>query len=168
MSAYAASINLTSPSDAETSENPMKLSAHEITQNYYSGYQLALDIIRQRHETMGFGSVLGSAESIDLAQSVFGCERLVSLIQAVKFDRQVYSRVITEEVDKLSKELFPDVGKRRFISLDKLHDAYSVEFEQAEETPAVDSLSQFEVLDYLKNKLSPERFDYLQHIFQNQ
>lgn len=166
MSAYAASINLTS--DAETSENPMKLSAHEITQNYYSGYQLALDIIRQRHETMGFGSVLGSAESIDLAQSVFGCERLVSLIQAEKFDRQVYSRVITEEVDKLSKELFPNVGKRRFISLDKLHDAYSVEFEQAEEPPAVDSLSQFEILDYLKNKLSPERFDYLQHIFQNQ
>ena len=168
MSAYAASVKLASPFDSQISGNGMKLSTHEITQNYYSGYQLALDLIRQKHETMGYGSMLGSAESIDLAQSVFGCERLVQLIQTEKFDRQIYARVITEEVDKLSKELFPDVGKRRFISLDKLHDAYSVEFEQSEEPPAVDALSQFEILDYLKTKLSSERFDYLQHIFQNQ
>lgn len=168
MSAYAAGISLANPNVTETHKNRMKLSSHEITQNYYSGYQLALEIIGQQHEKMSYGALLGNSDSIDLAQSVFGCERLVSLIQTEKFDRQVYSRVITEEVDKLSKELFPDVGKRRFVSLDKLHDAYSVEFEQAEEPAVVDSLSQFEILDYLKNKLSPERFDYLQHIFQNQ
>ena len=169
MSAYTASVRLPDASRPfENAETLMKLSTQEVTHNYYSGYQLALDIIKQKHEKMGYGTILGSSESIDLAQSVFGCERLVHLIQTEKFDQQTYSRVITEEVEKLSKELFPDVGKRRFVSLDKLHDAYNVEFEQAEETSSADALSQFEILDYLKNKLSPERFDYLQHIFQNQ
>lgn len=169
MSACSIELNLADLSQQiETPAISMKLSTQEITQNYYSGYQLALDMIKQKHEKMGYGSMLGTVESIDLAQSVFGCERLVQLIQTEKFDRQTYSRVISEEVDRLGKELFPDVGKRRFVSLDKLHDAYNVEFEQQEEAASGDTLSQFEILDYLKNKLSPERFDYLQQIFQTQ
>ncbi|KAB2877948.1 hypothetical protein F9K33_14990 [bacterium] len=169
MSSYTASIILDSSSGPiENAETLMKLSTQEVTHNYYSGYQLALDLIKQKHEKMGYGSMLGSAESIDLAQSVFGCERLVQLIQTEKFDQQIYRRVISEEVDRLSKELFPDVGKRRFVSLDKLHDAYHVEFEQAEEPAAVDTQSQIEILDYLKNKLTAERFEYLQQIFQAQ
>lgn len=168
MSSYAAGIALDRSTINQTSDPAMKLSAAEITQNYYSGYQLALDIIREKHETLGYGSMLGSAESVDLAQSVFGCERLVQLIQTEKFDPHTYARVITEEVERLSKELFPDVGKRRFVSLDKLHDAHQVELGQAEEIPAADALSQFEILDYLKSRLSSERFDYLQQIFQTQ
>jgi hypothetical protein len=144
----------------------MKLSSHDISHNYYSGYQLALELLKQKHDS--YGAMLANSDSVDLAQSVFGCERMVQLIQTEKFDRQTYSRIIQEEIDKLSKELFPDVGKRRFISLDKLHDAYHVEFEQTDELPASDALSQFEILDYLKNKLSFDRFDYLQRIFENQ
>ncbi len=144
----------------------MNLSSHEISHNYYLGYQLALEILKQKHDS--YGTMLANSDSVDLAQSVFGCERMVQLIQTEKFDRQIYSRIIQEEIDQLGRELFPDVGKRRFVSLDKLHDAYHVEFEQTDEPAAPDSLSQFEILDYLKNKLSPERFEYLQRIFESQ
>ncbi len=146
----------------------MKLTSQEITQNYYLGYQLALDIIKQKHPSMG--SLTDSAEYIDLAQSVFGCERLVELIQTEKFDRTLYARVISEEVESVSKLFFPDVGKRRYVSIDKLQDAYGVELEEeAPDQPKTEEpFSKFEILDHLKTKLSPERFEYLSVLLNSQ
>lgn len=148
--------------------NSPKLTPQEVTQNYYAGYQLAIDIIRRQHKSLGFSVADTDMDVIELAQSVFGCERLVQLIQEQKFNEAIYSAVIKEEVDQLSKSLFPDVGKRRFVSIDKLHDDYNIDFSGEEVTAETPSISPFEILDYLQDKLSPENFTYLQQLFAHQ
>ncbi len=148
-----------------------KLTDHEITENYYAGYQLALDVIRRKQRAVGFDLDTADPEYLDLAQSVFGSERLIRLIQTERFDAVSYGRIIAEEIDKLSKELFPDVGKRRFVSLDKLHDEYSVELEADDPigfVEPVDTISPGEVLDYLRSKLSADNFAYVRRLFDQQ
>ena len=141
----------------------VKLSTTEITQNYYAGYQLALEIIQERLGDRAFGE-----DATDLAQSVFGCERLVRLIESKQFEKEVYTRVITDELNRVSRELFPDVGKRHIVSLDKLHDEYLLEFEEKSSSPQDPTISQFELLDYVKGKISSDRFSYLEKLVKNQ
>lgn len=152
----------------------MGLSSSVITQNYYAGYQLALDLIRQKRALSGFNLSAVDTDMIELAQSVFGCERLVRLIQTTPFRKDLYENVIAEELERISKTLFPDVGKKRFVSLEKLHDSYDYEFPDGEappDEPACDAASAIqyaEILDYVKNKLSQENFDYLSELFSHQ
>ncbi len=154
----------------------MKLTPDQITNNYYAGYQLALDMIQDKQESLGFRSGGLDPEIVDLAQSVFGCESLVNLIQTTLFDKNVYTAVIEKELVTIGKSLFPDVGKRRFVSLDKLHDDYSIDIpgETTDtnhwEQPSYEQheISRLEVLDYVRNKLSPENFDYLEKLFSRQ
>lgn len=151
----------------------MKLKSDQITSNYYSGYQLALDMILQKQESLGFSMNGLDPELVDLAQSVFGCESMVELIQTTPYDKDVYASVISKELEILAKSLFPDVGKRRFVSLDKLHDDYSVEIPAGgDETPSWDitapethEISQQEILDHVRNKLSDDNFVYLRKLF---
>lgn len=148
-----------------------KLTDHEITENYYAGYQLALDVIRRHQRSVGFDLDTSDPDHLDLAQSVFGTERLIRLIQTERFDRSRYERIIAEEIEKLSRELYPDVGKRRFVSLDKLHDEYSVELEADEPltyVEPVDTIAPSDVLDYLDGKLNRDNYEYIRQVFAQQ
>jgi hypothetical protein len=151
----------------------MKLTPDQITQNYYAGYQLALDIIQDKQESLGYSMTGFDPEIVDLAQSVFGCESLIQLIQTTLFDKETYTSVITKEIIPLAKSLFPDVGKRQYISLDKLHDDYSIDVAgDQDETPGWDlpsggqnEISRLEVLDYIEHKLTKENYEYLKTLF---
>jgi len=146
----------------------VKLSQHEITKNYYAGYQLALDIIRDSQNT-DFVNAAWDMDYIELAQSVFGCERLVRLIQTERFDRELYERIIAEEVAALSKNLFPDVGKRHFVSIDKLRDEFSVDMEDhSQPEGGSEAVLQDDVLAYLQGRISSQNFDYLKKVFERQ
>ncbi len=157
------------PLSVRTGTGPVKLSDPEITRNYYAGYELALELIRKKQSRFGFDVDPADPEYLDLAQSVFGSERVLQLIQTEHFNRAAYEPVIAEEIDALARELYPDVGKRRFVSLDKLHDAYAVDLDGDTAMigePSVESLSRFEVLDYLRNKLSADNLRYLKTVFE--
>ncbi len=144
--------------------NMPTLSHQQVSDNYHHGYDLALELIRE--QSSGFGLELPD-ELAEIAQSVFGCEQLVRLIQTTPFDRATYEPIIRAEIARLSKTLFPDVGKRHFISIDKLRDEYDVEFESAPDElispePAV---SEHEVLRYLQGRIHPDNYTYLQRLF---
>lgn len=151
----------------------MKLTPEQITHNYYAGYELAVDIILERQELLGFSKTGIDPEIVDLAQSVFGCEALVNLIQTTGFDKAKYTAVISKEIETLGKTLYPDVGKRQFVSIDKLHDDYSIDIQSDNEEqpdfsqPAYEQveISRLEVLDYIKNKISRDNYEYLELLF---
>lgn len=141
-----------------------RLSSQQIADNYHRGYDLALQLIRSKQRSLGFSGIDLPEDVAELAQSVFGCESLVQLIQTTPFDADIYRSVIQSEIDTLSKSLFPDVGKRHFVSLDKLHDEYDVQLESLQdEGPwnAESDISESAVLDYLQGKINDDNYQYL-------
>lgn len=154
----------------------MKLSGDQITQNYYAGYQLALEIIFENEEAFGIKTHALNPEIVDLAQSVFGSEAMVHFLETTAFDRNLYRPVIEKEIKRLSKSFYPDVGKRRFLSLDKMHDELDYEladertmdFPQDMASPSEPAIQTDEILDYLKNKISEPSRQYLALLFSRQ
>ena len=130
-------------------------------------------MIRTQHSRRGYEA---SEETItDLAQSIFGSEGLVSLIQEQEFSEEAYGPVIEEELVRVSRELFPDVSKRHVISLNKLQDDYNVELAVESDRDAGEEISipeptvsEDEILAYLQGKLNPESLEYLSFLFNEQ
>jgi hypothetical protein len=158
-----------SPAIAESVSGPPvtdmnRLNSQQIADNYHRGYDLALQLIRSRQRALGFSGLDLPDDVAELAQSVFGCESLVQLIQTTPFDADAYTAVIQTEIDELARSLFPDVGKRHFVSLDKLHDEYDVQLEMLPEEDAWSpepGISESTVLDYLRGKISDDNYRYL-------
>lgn len=138
----------------------MSLTTDVISRNYQSTLQLVETLLRRDFRQRGYDSEI-SAELDDLCLSVIGHEPVVLLIQQVPFEPSVYQPLILSAIDEVKRLFFPDIRKKRFVSIDALNgdtEWLADEPEIAEESP------QPELADALENLISRESCEYLQKI----
>ncbi len=100
-------------------------------------------------------------DETDFAQSVVGSEKIVELIQSIPFEKSIYTPALKVEIKRVSIEFFPDVGKRHIVSLDAWQES-GLPFDAA---PASHDVDKNDVLAYLKERLSVDRWGYLSRLF---
>lgn len=143
------------------------LTNSQIQDNYERSYALTLDLVRRRRKKQGFDPAVEGDRNVELAQSVLGSERLVRLIQTTPYDRDIYAEIINEETDGISRSLFPDVGKKWFVSIDKLKDDFSYEIEEQAPSPLPfeegdpDAITSEQILSHLDGRISQQDLYYL-------
>ena len=150
--------------DVHSGMKTTKLSGPVIADNYDQGIRLAMRLIEAR-ENLADGSGM---DITDWAQSVFGTERLVRLIETEPFSEKIYAPVIREEIERLAKTWYPDVGKRHIVSINKLEDEFDVHVadDEAPSSPLA-TVSADQVLDFLSSRLTSAQLEYLRRILKN-
>lgn len=147
----------------------MQLSRNEISDNYFETLKLASRLIHQTRKEKGYAADLSPALLTELAQSAAGSESIVNLIQTELFSPDIYKPLLLDVIDQVKKQLFPDVKKRRFISLSQTDMEISTEAQQD-----IDQISDFHfdnsaslILHHLKSNLSSIDFNYINQLLQN-
>jgi hypothetical protein len=112
----------------------MQLSRNEISRNYFETLKLASNLINKSRSEKGYMKDLSSALISELAQSAAGSEPIVKLIQTEHFNADTYGCALLIAIDECKRELFPDVKKRRFISISQTGLELSSEETAAEPT----------------------------------
>lgn len=95
----------------------MKLSSKQISENYRLCYDFTYSLLQKDFNLRGQKIHSENTELVDLIQSVIGHEDIVNLIQTVPFGFQNYKQTILDILPQVKKSLFPDVRKKRYISL---------------------------------------------------
>jgi hypothetical protein len=95
----------------------MKLSTEQISESYQCCYEYTSNILQKNIKLRGYDSLTENPEIIDLIQSVVGHESIVELLQQVPFSTTKYNQPIQSAINEVKKILFPDVSKKRYISI---------------------------------------------------
>ncbi len=144
----------------------MPLTSDQISQNYKKCFDLAVKLIAQSNRTRGYEIDKSNQQLIDLAQSVTGDENIVRLIQDTLFNPPEYEPALRAAIDTVKNELFFDVNKKRFLSLDK-HNLDFLIYNNPSETETVvdlrDEDQELKLLNILESKLSQNGFTYLKN-----
>lgn len=93
------------------------MNINQIRKNYERTLQLAKDIIAADQRRRGF-ETQRQWHILEMAQTVCGHESVVRLIQNQPFDPVIFEIAIRQAGDEVGRELFPDIFKHRFVSLD--------------------------------------------------
>ncbi len=102
------------------------LAAGQISQNYQDSYALTSELLQQDFGKRGYTVDPAGAEFNDLVQTVLGHPPVVACLQHIRFERQRYEPVLREAIDAVKRAFFPDVRKKRFLSLDALESDFLV------------------------------------------
>ena len=147
----------------------MPLSREEISKNYFETLKLTSKLIHQSRRDKGYSVDLSPAVVTELAQTAAGSESIVNLIQTELFDPTTYQLLLLDAIDQCKKQLFPDVKKRRFISLSQTDLEISTEDHlETDESPIFHIENTASLLFHnLKSKLNPEDFNYINQHLQN-
>jgi hypothetical protein len=144
----------------------MPLTSDQISLNYKKCFALSVKLIAQSNRTRGYESDKSNQQLIDLAQSVTGDENIVRLIQDTLFNPPEYEPALRAAIDTVKKELFFDVNKKRFLSLDK-HNLDFLICTNPSETETIvdlrDEDQELKLLNILESKLSQTGFTYLKN-----
>ncbi len=146
-------------------EDQMSLSIKQVSQNYQECYRLICRVMESHLGRQGHEADLSRPEIVELCQSVLGHEPVVRLLQQKPFRESVYQSVVQQAVDEVKKMLFPDVAKKRFVSIEAVgekgwHCETQIEWEDEQL-----SVSHPErVITYLQEHLSPPSFRYLTEV----
>ena len=97
----------------------MRLSGPQISSNYQQAYSLAVELLKQLLQQRGY-TRLESYDEEEICQSALGNISIVSLLTEKVFTPDSYRIPLMEAIEDSRRMLFPDVGKRRFTSIDKL------------------------------------------------
>ena len=145
----------------------MRLSSNQISRNYQLCYELTSSLLTGKLRLRGVDHQNDNPEKIDLIQSIIGHEDIVELIQYTPFCMQIYELQILKSMDEVKKSLFPDVNKKRYISIDNKNFSYLENYLVSDETihnaedkklknistTKICSLLKPDLEDYYKNKL---------------
>lgn len=147
----------------------MQLSREEISKNYFETLKLASKLVNQTRREKGYSAALSPAMVTELAQTAAGSETIVKLIQTELFSPIIYEPQLLDAIDQCKKQLFPDVKKRRFISLSQTGMEIT-----SEDTLESDEIPVFQIentasriVHTLKSNLSTEDFNYINQVLQN-
>lgn len=89
----------------------------QYNRRYKQAYVLCKKLLKQKIKLLGKS---GSNISEKTIQSVLGSFEVTKLIMYSDFNPDIYIPVLKEEIENTRKELFPDLAKNRFITLDNL------------------------------------------------
>jgi len=144
------------------SEN-RQLSRDQINQNYKSALDLAVELVNKKFRNRGYDPEARHELMLNLAQSALADEAAVNLLKTAVFDDSLYSPVISTALDSVKKEMFPDLNKRRAVSLAKSEEYISLKaFKNAEAEDLPRSGIEIDYLDILKENISAESWNYLE------
>jgi len=141
-----------------------KLTARRINQNYREALALSSELAAVHLSGRGYDPEQQHEWVDNLAQSALADERVVMLLRNTPYDRARYLPILKEALDDVRKVLFPDVKKRRFVSIDG---KYEIPTEMPDtsvynEEPAAITQTDDTLNDKLRAVLSPEAFAYWQ------
>lgn len=142
----------------------MLLSASQVSKNYSECYRLTASLLKQKFLRRGFDADPGHPEFIELCQSVIGHENVVLLLQTKNFIPADYQPVLEKAIDEVKRIFFPDICKKRFISLDTLEsDSLAYQEEWATDPEPVAFPEEKEMAERLRKILSVESFEYFKN-----
>ncbi|MGH1364814.1 MAG: hypothetical protein ACRBF0_14720 [Calditrichia bacterium] len=136
----------------------MQLSGAQVSANYQQAYSYSEQLLSELLRGRGY-SQIDAHEHEELCQSALGEPAIVELLTTIVFSEKSYRETLLEAINSVRRIFFPDIGKRRFTSVDKLEHVLHAEEKEILVEPDVDNSEQ--VLDHLLNVLSPEDGEYL-------
>jgi len=137
----------------------MRLSSNQISRNYQLCYELTSSLLTGESRLRGVDLQNENPEKIDLIQSIIGHEDIVELIQYKPFSKQAYESQILLSMDKVKKSLFPDVNKKRYLSINNKNLGFlenyliSEEAIHSAENNKIKNISTTKICSLLKPKL---------------
>ncbi len=140
----------------------MALPPEEISRNYRSVYAFVEQLLARRFRARGQSVDPDHPEVVELCQSVIGHPPVVELLCRQPFCPETFAPVVEQAIDAVRRALFPDVCKRRFVSLDVLNGNSSIPAAESPETEHSPAISQErEAPDAAPDWLSQETREYL-------
>ena len=137
------------------------LSKTKISENYQLCYQLAETLLAADFQRRGYRSDAAGIAFVELCQSIMGDEAVVVLLQTTRFEQNRYEPVLRTAMDEIKRLLFPDVCKRRYVSLDSLKTVLAVSEPPIAETRET-QVPPRETLSVLRRQLTPSAMYYLE------
>ncbi|MCK6622231.1 MAG: hypothetical protein HUU32_02440 [Calditrichaceae bacterium] len=145
------------------------LSAAQVSKNYQECYRLTGHLLKQKFNQRGFEADPDHPEFVELCQSVVGHESVVLLLQSEPFAASLYRPALEIAIDEVKRLLFPDIRKKRFVSIDALETeflssgeaSYSPEAERYIEAESAPGGNSEQALALLKQHIAPDLFEYL-------
>ncbi len=145
----------------------MRLTSAQIERNYHQALQLAEELIESLFRLRGHQPDALAELQHELSCSALAEEEIVRLIQTTPFNPQVYRSSLLEALQRVKKLFFLEVNKKRFVSLSVWTPAVESEWlpEEVELEDSPEPISGAELLEWLRQHLPPERFQYLNDVF---
>ncbi len=141
----------------------MTHSAKQVNFNYIKALALSSQLVKKEFLMRGYDVDAQQALKENLAQSALADSRVIRLIQSSAYDEAVYKPLLLSALREVKKELFADVDKRRFVSIDNSTALFDQLITSTEDKENDDqqTAKQADILAILHDHLADDSMAYL-------